>query len=81
VEAVVVLNDFDDIVLRRVVSGEALLVSDLKKIISIFFRHCKNHGIIHLFVSIKVDRPLKQMNARILPSLFRLNRFVFRGVL
>jgi hypothetical protein len=48
VEAVLVeevLNVFD-IVLRWVVSGEALLVSYLKKIISIFFRCGKNGGII-----------------------------------
>ena len=43
------LNDFD-IVLRRVVSGEALLVSYLKKIISIFFQMCeyvKHHPFFH----------------------------------
>jgi hypothetical protein len=74
------LNVFD-IVLRSIVSGEALLVSYLKKIISIFFRSGKNHSIIYLFIFVKVGRPLKQMNARILPSLFQLNRLVFRGVL
>jgi hypothetical protein len=73
--------NFFDIVLRSIVSGEALLVSYLKKIISIFFRSGKNHSIIYLFIFVKVGRPLKQMNARILPSLFQLNRLVFRGVL
>jgi hypothetical protein len=74
------LNVFD-IVLRSIVSGEALLVYYLKKIISIFFRSGKNNSIIYLFISVKGDRPLKQMNVQTLPSLFRLNRFVFRGVL